>query len=129
METITKKELLQNFEDQEFIQINFPKVSSYKNDWNRTETKVEISDDTILHMRSKVQNLDHFNTVYRDGNKYYLEESVEAAARLCKRVFRPFYKNAKDVEYDFNDLEEAEYCLFIADYDMKKAVEIMRRRV
>ena len=109
MNTITVKELLQNFENQEFVQITLPKGAS---------------DDTILHMRSKVQSIDHFNEVYKDGNKFYLEDNTDACARICKRAFGGKYGE----NYDINDYDNAEYCLYLANGDLREAVKLMKER-
>lgn len=112
MKTMTKAQLLAHFEDKEYVQINFPKVPTTARNWSGNIVEVEISDDTVLHMRSEVQNLDHFNTVYRDGNKYYLEETFKALERLQKRI----EKAGGIATY-----EELEMCLYYGDYDMKEA--------
>lgn len=106
MDTITKTEILKNFENQEFVQINFPEA---------------LKDDEPIFKRSELQNLDHFNTVYKDGAKYYLEDSTETLVRLSKRVF------GKEV-YDHMIWENLEFCLYLAGYDFKKAVKVYNER-
>lgn len=106
METITKTEILKNFENKEFVQINFPEA---------------LKDDEAIFKRSELQKLDHFNTIYKDGGKYYLEDSTETLVRLSKRVF------GKEV-YDSQIWENLEYCLYLSGYDLKKAVKVYNER-
>jgi len=106
METITKTEILKNFENQEYVQINFPEG---------------LSDEEPIFKRSELQNLDHFNTIYKDGSKFYLENSTDTLIRLSKRVF------GEEV-YDMIIWENLEFCLYLADYDFKKAVKVYKER-
>lgn len=123
MNTITVKELLQNFENQEFVQIYLPKKTVTKQfGWRFREVEEDIPEDTVLHMRSEVQNIDHFNEVYKDGDKYYLEDESDACERICRRAFG---KDGYDV---MNDFDNASYCLYLAKGDLREAVKIMKRR-
>ena len=106
MKTITKTEILKNFEEQEFIQINFPEG---------------LTDEEPIFKRSELQNLDHFNLIYKDRGKYYLEDNVEGLVRLSKRIF------GTEV-YDSVILENIEYCLYLSGYDFKEAVKIYKGR-
>ncbi|MBQ6630860.1 MAG: hypothetical protein IJH55_01855 [Romboutsia sp.] len=101
MKTTTKAEILKKFENKEFIQINWPKM-------NETEP---------ITMRSEIQNIDHFNTIYRDGKKLYLEDTANAISRLAKRIF-------KTDLVGLDTLEDLEYYLYLADYDFKEAKEL-----
>ena len=103
---ITKTEILKNFENKEFVQINFPK---------------SLKDDEPIFKRSELQKLDHFNTVYKDGGKYYLEDNTGTLVRLSKRVF------GKEV-YNSQIWENLEFCLYLAGYDLKKAVKVYNER-
>ena len=106
MKTTTKAEILKTFENQEFIQINFPKG---------------LSDEEPIFKRSELQKLDHFNTIYKDGSKYYLEDHTDTLIRLSKRVF------GEEV-HDVIIWENLEFCLYLADYDFKKAVNVFNER-
>lgn len=75
-------------------------------------------DDEIL-CRSEISKLACFNTIYKDGNKYYLENPIDAAARLLKRL---------KIAFDEYTCEQAEYCLYLADYDMRKAKKVYNER-
>ena len=102
MKTTNKTEILKKFENKEFVQINFPQG---------------LTDETPIYMRSEIQSLDHFNTIYKDGNKYYLEDTVEAESRVCSRA---------KVSEAPDTWENACYCLYLAKYDMKEAVKLLR---
>lgn len=106
METITKTEILKNYENKEFIQINFPE---------------SLTEEEPIYKRSELHRLDYFNAIYKDGAKYYLEENVDALIRLSKRVY------GEEV-YDSMIWDNLEYCLYLADYDFKKAVKIYNER-
>lgn len=106
MDSITKTEILKAFENQEFVQINFPEG---------------LSEEEPIFKRSELQSLDHFNTIYKDGSKYYLEDSTDTLIRLSKRVF------GEEV-HDMLIWENLEYCLYLAGYDFKKAVKVYNER-
>lgn len=105
MKTITKNELLKNWEEQEYIQINFP----------------EMEENEPIFLRSEVQRLDHFNMVYRDGKRVYLEDNVKSLVRLSRRIF------GEEV-WDCQIWEQLEYILYCANYDFKKAKELYLSR-
>lgn len=106
MKTTTKTEILKAFENQEFVQINFPEG---------------LSDEEPIFMRSELQKLDHFNTIYKDGSKYYLEDNTDTLIRLSKRVF------GEEV-HDMLIWENLEFCLYLADYDFKTAKKVYNER-
>jgi len=121
MKTTTKSEILKNFENQEFVQINFPKITVEEvTGFRRQEVEKEIPDDTVIYMRSELQNLDHFNTIYKDGSKYYLEETLDAQIRLCRRALGD--------EGSPQQWEDAGYCLYCCNYDMNEAKKMLRSR-
>lgn len=106
MDTITKTEILKNFDKQRYVQINFPNG---------------LTNDEPIFKRGELQKLDHFNTIYKDGNKYYLEDHTDTLIRLSKRVF------GKEV-YDCNIWENLEFCLYLSGYDFKNAVKVYNER-
>ena len=105
MKTTTKTELLKNWEEQEYIQINFP----------------EMEENEPIFLRSEVQRLDHFNMVYRDGKKVYLEDNVTSLVRLSRRIF------GKEV-WDCQIWEQLEYMLYCSNYDFKEAKKLYLSR-
>lgn len=78
---------------------------------------IEENDEILC--RSEISKLPCFNLVYKDGNKFYLEEPVEAAARLLKRL---------NIAFDDYTYEQAEYCLYLAGYNMQKAKKVYTER-
>ena len=106
MKTTNKAEILKKFEHKEFVQINFPK---------------DLKDEDTIYMRSEIQNLDHFNCIYKDGKKFYVEDSTDALVRLSKRIF------GQEV-YDHNIWENLEFCLYLAGYDFKEAKKVYLSR-
>ena len=105
MKSITKTELLENWEDKEYIQINFP----------------EMEENEPIFLRSEVQRLDHFNMVYRDGKKVYLEDNVKTLVRLSRRIF------GEEV-WDSYIWEQLEYVLYCANYNFKEAKKLYLSR-
>ena len=105
MKTINKTQLLENWEEQEYIQINFP----------------EMEENEPIFLRSEVQRLDHFNMVYRDGKRVYLEDNVKALVRLSRRIF------GEEV-WDSYIWEQLEYVLYCANYDFKEAKKLYLSR-
>ena len=123
MKTTTKSEIMAKFEGKKYVQIVFPKVTvSRRVGMTIMDVEEEIADDTVIYMRSEISNIDHFNEIYKDGNKYYLEDSTDACARIVKRA------EGKDYVYDCQDLDNADYCLYLAKGDLRKAVKIYRNR-
>ena len=119
MKTTTKHEILKNFENQEFVQINFPKITVEEVvGFTRQPVEKEIADDTVIYMRSELQNLDHFNCIYKDGKKYYLEDKLDAEQRLCRRALGD--------EGSPQQWEDAGYCLYCCNYDMNEAKKMLR---
>ena len=106
MNTTTQKELNSKFEGQKYTTINYP----------------EMDENEPIYMRSEISKIHHFNTVYRDGKKVYIEDHADACGRLVKRVF------GKDYEYDIYDLEKAEHCLYLSGYVFKEAKRIFMER-
>ena len=104
MKTTTKSEILKNFENEKYAKPDFP------NNMDENET---------LYMRSEISKIYHFNCIYKDGKKYYLENSVDAIFRLAKRC---------KVEIDHETYDELEYCFYLADYNMQEAKKIYQRR-
>lgn len=78
-----------------------------------------ITENDEILCRSEISKLACFNLIYKDGNKYYLENPVEAAARLLKRL---------KISFDDYTYEQAEYCLYLAGYDMRKAKKVYGER-
>lgn len=98
MKTITKNQLIEKFQENKYIQLNFP----------------EMDENEPIYMRSEIQTLDHMNTIYRDGNKLYLENCVDAINRLAKRLH---------IEVDFYNYDNLDYCLYDANYIFKDAIK------
>lgn len=78
-----------------------------------------ITENDEILCRSEISNLACFNLVYKDGNKFYLENPIEAGARLLKRL---------NIAFDDYTYEQAEYCLYLAGYDMRKAKKVYAER-
>ena len=104
MKTTTKQEINKRFENNEYATVEYPEG---------------LTENTEIHMRSEISKIYHFNCVYKDGQKYYLENSVDAVFRLAKRC--------KEIIDDFT-YENLEYCFYLAGYNMQKAVKIYNER-
>lgn len=104
MKTTNKQEILKPFENNKYGKPSFPKALT--------------ENDQIL-MRSEISKIYHFNRVYKDNGKWYLENNVDAIFRLAKRC---------KVEIDNYTYEDLEYSFYLADYNMQKAVKIYRER-
>lgn len=106
MKSITKAELLKKFEDKKYLQLNFP----------------EMTEEEPIYLRSEIQSLDHFNLIYRDGKKVYLEDNYNGLTRLAKRIFKT------DELMGMDTLNNIEFCLYLADYDFKEAKRVYLER-
>lgn len=80
-----------------------------------THKPVHIDENQILYVRGKLDDIG-FNTIYKDGNKYYIEEDFNLYERLCKRL----KLDTKDLQIDWF-VERLEYVLYCGEYDMKQA--------
>ena len=125
MKTMTKTELRTALENKNIdTRFLFPKrVVNKLVGFERMEVKEEIPDDTVIYLRCKeLPNLSCFVQIYKDGNKYYIEDSTDACERICRRVY------GKDNYSPMYDYDNASFCLYLANDDMREAVKIMKRR-
>ena len=106
METTTKTQIIAKFEDEKYRGINFPS---------------EVDDSTIIYLRSPIQRISHLNYIYKDGNKFYIEDFVDVCVRVVKGAY------GEDISYTCEMLENAEYVLYLADYNLSKAIEMYKK--
>ena len=103
MKTTNKQQILKPFENKKYGKPSFPE---------------EMNENETIYMRSEISKIYHFNYVYKDGKKYYLENSVDAVFRLAKRC--------KETINDYT-YERLEYCLYETD-NMQKAKRLYQSR-
>ena len=75
-----------------------------------------MEENEPIYQRNEIENLPCFNGVFKDGKKYYLENPVDACIRVLKRAGQP----VNDIT-----IEDAEFVLYKANYDIRKAVKMM----
>lgn len=79
-----------------------------------------VTDETPILMRcEEISRIGHLNTVYKDGNKFYIEDSVDAEDRICRRAG----VGGGEMNWD-----NASFCLYLSELDMQEAVKIFKRR-